>query len=132
MVKKDFIIKEINFHSDKISTQIRAVAIGLLIVIWGILIEESKSISIVLKKHLLGIASTALLAMFFDFLQYLFGYANNTALLHQMDEKKKNEIQYDYSDWRYKGQRYCFRLKIIITFIAFVYFIIIVTIFIIG
>ncbi|HEC69358.1 MAG TPA: hypothetical protein ENI31_03620 [Candidatus Omnitrophica bacterium] len=119
MARKDFIIKEKNFHSDKISTQIRAVAIGLLIIIWGILIEKAKPISVALKKHLLAIALIALLVMFLDFLQYLFGYANNTALLHQMDKEKKDEIQYDYSDWCYKGQRCCFWSKIIITFIAF-------------
>lgn len=129
MVTKDFIKKEKDFHSDKVSTQIRAVAIGLLIAVWGVLIGETKSTSIAgsaLKNHLLWIALIALSAMFCDFLQYLFGYANNTALLHQMDKDKIDEIQYDYSDWRYKGQRYCFWSKIIITSISFIYFIIVV------
>ncbi len=129
MVKKENILKEKDFHSDKISVQVRIVAMGLLITVWGFLISQSKStsgIEVNLKNNLLWVAFIALAVMFFDFLQYVCGYANNNALLHKMEQEEKIEIEYDYLDWRYKWQRYFFRLKIICTFFAFIYFVIVI------
>ena len=126
MHTKERISKEKDFHSENISTQIRIVAMGLLITIWGFLIRPSNvtfTIDSWLEKNLLLIGFYALLVLFFDFLQYLFGYANNNTLFNTMEKENKGEIQYNYKNWRYIGQGCCFKLKISLIILSFIYFV---------
>ena len=95
MANKKNILKEKDFHSEKISTQVRTVALGLLITIWGFLIGQSKTtftINASLKNCLLWIGLLSLVVLFFDFLQYLFGYLNNSYLMHKIEKDKLDEL----------------------------------------
>ena len=122
-------MKEIDFHSEKISTQVRTVAFGLLITIWGFLIGQSKTtftIDTSLKKYLLWVGFFALCVLFLDFLQYLFGYLNNNALMHKMEKENLEKIGYNYKDLRYLLQKLFFGGKIILIIVSFLFHLIVI------
>lgn len=111
MSSKQDIIKEMDFLSDRISTQVRTVALGLLVITWGLLIAKSDvaiEVAKPMKKSLMAIGGIAILTMFFDFLQYFFGYWVTHALFKQMERENKDEGKYKYSDLRYKLRVYLF------------------------
>lgn len=81
-------VVEQQWVSDRLSTQVRTVAIGTLAVAWGLIVSPPMSI----KMHpraLLGVAGLALLTLVADLLQYTFGYMNTTRLLNRMEKDKR-------------------------------------------
>lgn len=114
MAKKSEIVEQLNAVTDKISTQVRSVALGVLALSWGLFIGESevaKSVASQLKWHLLLVGAAAVLVMFLDFLQYVSGYLNVRALLAQMEQKKVDEGQYDYGSRTYRLRLFFFGAK---------------------
>ena len=72
-------IKEKAFVSDRISTQVRIIAIGLLATSWSLLIGQiniSKDILQCSRVHFILIIILSILTLVFDFLQYTFSYSN--------------------------------------------------------
>jgi hypothetical protein len=126
--KKD-IIEEINFVSDRISTQVRMVAISLIIITWGLLVGTSQTVlqfGAGFKKQLLLVGIGALFSMVFDFLQYLFGYLNNKALLDKMEQENLMDAKYDKTDFRYKLRCFFFSAKQIVLGASILFFLYIV------
>ena len=79
MASKSDITEDLNFLTDRLSTQVRTTALGVLVFSWGLLMGEStvaRSLAAQLKRDLVAVAALAVLAMLCDILQYLFGYWN--------------------------------------------------------
>ena len=96
------IIERRSFFSDRISSQVRIVAISLLATTWGLLIGKVKmldSSSEILLKDLIIVSSIAICVLFIDFMQYLFAYLNTDRLISEMDEKKLEEADYKYDNY---------------------------------
>lgn len=71
------VIEELQFLSDRISTQVRTIAIGLLAITWAILVGDSsflRKLSEGLGKSLLLIALLCIFVLLLDFLQYVTSY----------------------------------------------------------
>jgi hypothetical protein len=114
MASKQDILKEKEFLSDRISTQVRTVALGLLGITWGLLIGKSDAaveIASSIGKHLMAIGGIAILTMFLDFLQYLFGYWYTDNLIKEMEKANEEEGKYRYSDLRYRLRTFMFCSK---------------------
>ena len=114
MPKKQTIIEEAQYLSDRLSTQVRTIALGLLAVTWGLLIGESHvavAIAVKLKMHLIGIGAIAIFTMCFDFLQYFFGYLDSRALIKKMEAKKIDELKFRPSSCWYKLRSSFFVVK---------------------
>jgi putative endonuclease len=91
------VIEQLDFLSDRISTQVRTVSLGVLALTWGLLIGESqvaKALSQQWKTNLVGIGATAILVMFLDFLQYAAGYRDNMKLREKMNRAGLGETEY--------------------------------------
>jgi hypothetical protein len=128
MASKKNIMKDLDFLSDRISTQVRTVALGLLAMSWGLLIGRSDvAIKIAgdMKKSLMFIGGIAFLTMFLDFLQYFFGYLYTSSLLKQMEREKREETRFSYSDCRYVFRTYLFWGKQIFLIIGVLWFVIV-------
>lgn len=128
MASKEDIIKEMDFLSDRISTQVRTVALGLLGITWGLLIGKSEvavQIATSTGKNLMAIGGIAILAMFLDFLQYFFGYWYTHSLFKDMEKENKEEAKYKYSDARYRLRTCLFWAKQIILMIAVLWFVVV-------
>src|SRR5690242_3693329 len=86
MATKQAILDEKNFLSDRISTQVRTVALSLLAAIWLFLVPGKDAP--VLPSHpnhnalLLG-GLLCLLCLICDYVQYMFGYIGTKAALEK-------------------------------------------------
>ena len=129
MPTKKTIIEELQWLSDRISTQVRTLGIGLLAITWGLLITKPDIVyplSENLKKNLLIVGIVALMAMVYDFLQYFFAYLNTRRLLGKTEREKLTEVHYDYSAIYYKLRNFFFWAKQIFLLIACVWFFIVI------
>ncbi len=111
--KKD-ILEELQFLSDRISTQVRTLALGVLALTWGLLIGESdvaKDIASQMKSQLLMIGGLSVLVMFADFLQYVFGYINTNDVLKRVEKSNLQEAKFDTSSFSYRLRKWFFLLK---------------------
>jgi hypothetical protein len=119
LIEKSRIQDELNFASDRLSSQVRTTALGSLALSWGLLVGESqtaKSAANDLKWNLLAVGSLAVLALFLDFLQYLAGYLNARKAFESVvvDANGKEVGQYDAKAWSYRFRRFFFYAKMIV------------------
>jgi hypothetical protein len=123
------IIEELQWLSDRISTQVRTLGISLLAITWGLIIAQPQIAGPLpddLKKSLLIVGVLALAAIICDFLQYSVAYLNNKALLDNMEDKKLDEAAYDYTATTYKLRGFFFWAKQVLLIIACAWFLIII------
>lgn len=118
MIEKSKIQDELNFVSDKLSSQVRTTALGALALSWGLLVGESptaKAVANDLKWHLLAVGCLAVLTLFLDFLQYVAGYLNaRAAFKNVIKDAAGNEVgEYDDQAWSYILRKYFFYAKMI-------------------
>ena len=118
-------IKEKAFVSDRISTQVRIIAIGLLATTWSLLIGQiniSKDILQCSRVHFILIIILSILTLVFDFLQYTFSYSNIYKKITKMKNENIDEGDYD-EDIYYKLSIFCFKSKQLTLLVGVVYFI---------
>lgn len=114
MPKLKEVIDELKWISDRISTQVRTIGMGILAVTWGLLITQPQIAGPLpdnLKKNLLIIGVIALSSIFCDFLQYFFAYLNNEGLRNRIEEGNLDALDYDYSATSYKLRKFFFWTK---------------------
>lgn len=110
----EVVVNELKFLTDRISTQVRAIAIGLIATTWGLLIGDIKlniTISNTQKHQLLIICAIAIVVMFCDFLQYFFGYFYTSNLRKKINEAKSKECKKDGKDILRKLRSFFFYVK---------------------
>lgn len=120
-------VKERSFVTDRISTQVRLIAIGLLATTWSLLIGDINILKNIIKcfrSHFIMIGTIAIVTMTFDFLQYLFSYLAINKTLSRMGEEGLKESDYNYSDAFYKWSNYFFVLKQFLLLISITYFVV--------
>jgi len=118
------VVKELDWLSDRISTLLRAVAAGIIALVWGLLVTEPRNLTFD-RRYLVAVALAALLAMLIDLGQYAFGYANTTAYLHRLSQGE--EIAgYNRKDFLYRCREKCFWGKLIPLGLAFSGFLVLV------
>jgi len=86
--------------SDRISTQVRTLAIGVLAILWALWTAESvaaRNISAYVGWQVFGIALIAVLTLLSDFLQYVSGYLSTARLRRKMEAQNLNKASIDYS-----------------------------------
>jgi len=108
------VVSELQFISDRLSTQVRTVALGLLAISWTILVGDSaflRSLAEGLGKSLLGVAILCVLALFLDFLQYVAGYAYVKRALAAAEKNESKEVDYDPDSFLIKLRSFLFWVK---------------------
>lgn len=127
MAEKQQVLEQLEKLTDRISSQVRTVAFGILIATWGLLIGKFKDIEVTdnIKKNLMIIGAIAIGTMFLDFLQYFCGYKNAKALFDEMERGNKTKGQYNKKIWSYKWRDRLFRIKQISLTVAVVWFFIV-------
>lgn len=64
-----------------------------------------------MKRELLAVGALAILTMFLDFLQYLFGYLDARSTQKKAEQSVKKEAQYDDARFTYKSRTFLFWTK---------------------
>jgi hypothetical protein len=117
---------DLDFTADRLSSQVRAIALGLLAVTWAILIGEStifKHLSAEIGQWLLRVGALSVLALLFDFLQYVFGYIYSDHLRKMLEARKLKDLDYNYRHPLWLLRRGMFWLKQATVLIAVIMFI---------
>jgi hypothetical protein len=105
---------DLDFVTDRISAQVRTIAIGVLALAWLFLAGGKDTPSLGLQhqtKPLLGVAALAIVALLCDYLQYLAGYLATNAVRTAAERANRKTATYDYRDVRYGLRGLCFWLK---------------------
>lgn len=71
---KKRVLDDLDFATDRLSSQTRQIAFGVLAFVWALLVGEGAKGIAVQRRILLAVAAIALGALIADFLQYLSGY----------------------------------------------------------
>ena len=113
MVTREKIMDQLDWLTDKLSTQVRTVALGVLALSWGLLVGESsaaKAVNDVHRNQLLFVGLLAVLVMFCDYLQYLAGYFNVYGVYREMSIKNAGETEYE-ENFFLLARKFLFRAK---------------------
>src|SRR5258708_29323662 len=102
------IVARLDVLTDKLSTQVRTLALGVLASSWGFLIGDTvKSLPSWLKGRLVTIGILAVTVLLLDLLQYIFGFLV-AQRAHRAIEKAKSSgqqdpsVDYDSNDWAFR------------------------------
>ena len=120
----------LHFVSDRLSSQVRLVALGVLALSWGLLIGESKTATEVAetsKDGLLFVGGLAILTMFFDFLQYVCSYLDANRVKKEGEDSHSDEVLYDATKWTYRWQNIMFWSKQVLLSVTVVSFLFLIS-----
>ena len=126
MPELDKIISEKNFVTDRISTQVRIIAIGLLATTWSLLIGQVNIFINILpcfRIHFILISIIAIIILMFDFLQYEFSYLNINKKIKIMNDKSLKKADYDEDNY-FKCSQFFFIVKQYTLLVGVAYFIV--------
>jgi len=115
------IYEELDFVSDRISTQVRTIALSVLALAWLFLAGGKGRPELPAQPGrplLLGVAGVSVLVLVADYLQYVCGYLATNAVRDAAEAARKDTAEFDYGDWRYRARTGLFWLKQILTAVA--------------
>ena len=114
------IVARLNAVTDKLSTQVRTLSVGILVFAGGLLIGSTpinKALPEYIQLRVLCIACLAFLALLADLLQYVAGYVVAQMALQELEKRlegargrdpgtdcSKFEVQYDDKHWVFRLQ----------------------------
>jgi hypothetical protein len=129
------IYQELQFISDRLSAQVRTVALGLLAITWTIFVGESalfKKLSETLGKRLLLVALLSIFALLIDFLQYVLGYIYVDRTRKMAESTALHEIAYDPSSLLWRSRTAFFWTKQLLLVGAIVVFLVVFATYVTG
>lgn len=119
------IISEKNDVTDRISTQVRIIAVGLLATTWSLLIGKVNIFINTIQSyrvHFILISIISVIVLMFDFLQYECKYLNIKEKIKLMNNKDLTKADYD-EDIYYKLSVVFFVTKQLTLLVGIIYFI---------
>lgn len=84
---KKGVLEDQHFNSDRLSQQVRLIALGLLAVVWALLVTTQVQVPIS-RRGLIAVACLAIFAMLLDLAQYAVGYESSRQTYAAMEDGK--------------------------------------------
>lgn len=115
------IYERLDFASDRLSTQIRTLTLGVLALVWLFLSGGKDAPALKLKagnKQLLAIAGLCVLTFLIDAVQYWASYLSSNAVRQAAESRDQKEAEYDESSFMRQLQQGCFWAKQITAVLA--------------
>jgi hypothetical protein len=106
--------EELRFISDRISTQVRSLALAAIALVWAFLVGGSEAPALagaLGRGALLATAVLAIAALAADYLQYFFGYVDSERVRRQAEAAGAREVEYSYTALTYRLRTLFFWLK---------------------
>ena len=110
MSSKEVLLEDLKAMSEQLSSQVRTISVGVVVLVWGGLIGESATVMAIFSgspKRMLVTGGLAFGALFVDFLQYVTGYLLSRSQLRKMECSGENDVKYNYKSPAYR-LRGCF------------------------
>src|SRR2546423_1300308 len=108
------VYERLDFVSDRLSTQIRTLTLGVLALVWLFLSagKNAPAISLIAgNKQLLGIATLCVLTLLLDASQYWASYVSSNAVRKEVESKNLTQADYDETSFLRRLQVGCFWAK---------------------
>jgi hypothetical protein len=116
---KENLLADLNWVTEKISSQVWALNLGTLGTTWSLLITSSLPENFrFTPRNVFWIFIPCLLSLLCEMAQYLSAYRLNRRLLAEMEQSNRTEFQYPANDILYKARQFFFRGKIVLTVTA--------------
>ena len=110
-VKTHEVSEEARWLSDRLSVQVRWVAVGVLAFVWGLLISPPRELALS-PRLLLWAGLLAIAALLVDLLQYVVGYVYTMTILRRIE--RGDAASYNRRHLLYRLRHYCFVAKQIV------------------
>ena len=117
--------EDLDFATDRISTQVRTLTFGILALVW-LFLSGNKDVPILKiggREPLLMIAGLCIATLLIDVTQYWSMYRSARQVLQHADDNKLTEAEYDNKRLMRRMQQACFWLKQVLAAIAAVWLI---------
>lgn len=118
------IYENLDFATDRLSTQIRTLTFGILALVWLFLSgsKDVPALQLGSKRQLLGVALLCVLTLFIDVVQYWSSYMSSNDVRKTTEERNEKEAAYDETSILRRLQRGCFWVKQVTALLATVWF----------
>jgi hypothetical protein len=103
MAKKDALLKELDWITEKISSQVWTLNVGALGTAWSLLIANRFSI-----RNAVWVFVPSLLSLLCEMAQYLSGYWLDRRLLAEMERNNRDEFHYPKRSFLYRARQFFF------------------------
>jgi hypothetical protein len=124
-VKKDTLIAELQFVSDRLSERSRLIAAGVIAIWWATLVGD-KAPPHLTAKDLLPPVICASVSILADLLQYVVAYVHNQSALRTLEKMGAAEFVFDTRNLGYKARSFLFALKQVAALVAIGWLIVII------
>jgi hypothetical protein len=119
MRTKEDLLKDLDWLTDKISSQVWTLNLGTLATTWSLLIAAGNVEKLRIGgANAIPIMGLCILAMLCELIQYLAGYANARLILDGLQDSGRTDFEYDRSAPLYILREACFYTKIALTLAA--------------
>ena len=122
------IYQELDWLTDRLSTEVRTVALGVLALAWGLLMSDKgpdQAVVLSRKWHLLFIGGSCVFVMFLDYLQYLAGYWNARGVQRSYERNSAAQVKYQDKKVSFFFRRFLFVAKQIVLALVVVWLMIV-------
>jgi hypothetical protein len=119
MATKEDLVKELNWVTEKISSQVWTLNLGTLGTTWSLLIASGLPANIrFTTRDAIWIFVLSLLSLLCEMAQYLSGFFLAKRLHDQIEQSGRTEFQYPTNSILYKARQFFFGWKIVLTIAA--------------
>jgi hypothetical protein len=121
MPDKKELIDELNWITEKISSQVWTLNLGILGTTWTLLIATTNTKLQFQQAEAFPILFLCIASLTCEMLQYLSGYANDRRLLRDVEARNAQTFDYDPAALLYRLRMFFFYVKILTTVVAAVF-----------
>ena len=126
MPTKAKLLEELDWLTDKISSQVWTLNLGTLATTWSLLIAGGSVEKLQIRPgNAIPIIAICITAMLFELGQYLAGYFNAKSILDRLESSGDTEFEYNKSALLYKARKWFFCGKIALTLVAAIWLVVI-------
>jgi hypothetical protein len=114
----DELNRQLDAYSDRVSTQLRTINLGVLGITWLLLLKQHDVSDVagrISQRGLLCIALTCIVTLGFDILQYWFAERAVEDAFDRAEKSESKKAAYYADSFAYRAQNWCYRLKVTIT-----------------
>jgi hypothetical protein len=114
----DELNKQLEAYSDRVSTQLRTINLGVLGITWLLLLKQhdvERLATRISERGLLCIALICIIVLGFDILQYRFAERTVEDAFDRAENSASKKAAYYADSFNYQAQLWCYRLKLTIT-----------------
>jgi hypothetical protein len=111
-VTKDDLIKELQFHSDKLSERSRVISGGVIAIWWALIVGDKTPARLTPTMFIIPVVLAALCIMM-DFLQYVVSYFHSLAALRVLEKQASDRFSYNTNNLVYRARSSLFYVKLI-------------------